>query len=202
MARTYKQPSIVSGLTISDVINMDSDVFNKLSEKNLRKVTGRLVSAANKRLRSFEIAGERSPATRQVEKSGGKFSTRGKNLNELRAEFVRAKGFLEARTSTRKGWNAVKRETMKALKGHGVDVNSNQFDSMWESYEKLKELSPEVQNKNLKYKVLYDITNMMNDKDASPEDIAFELESKLDDIYTQQEELTQDADGVSGFFEM
>lgn len=202
MGRTYKQPSIVSGMTVQDVMNMDVDAFNRMTASDLRKVTGRLVSAANKRLRSFERAGESSPATRYAGKSGGKFSTRGKNLNELRAEFVRAKGFLESRTSTRKGWKTIQQETIKAMKERGVDVDEDQFDDMWKAYEKLKESSPEVQNKNLKYKVLHDIANMLDDKRASPEDIAVELGSKLDDIYRQQEELTQDVDGVSGFFEM
>ena len=58
MARTYKQPSIVSGMTIQDILNMDNKTFNSLNTSDMRKVVGRLVSAGNKRLRSFERAGE------------------------------------------------------------------------------------------------------------------------------------------------
>ena len=73
MARIYKQPSLVSGMTVQDILNMDNTTFNKLTESEMRKVVGRLVSAGNKRLRSFERAGESSPATRHGEKSGGVF---------------------------------------------------------------------------------------------------------------------------------
>ena len=38
MARKYKQPSIVSGMTIQDILNMDIDTFNKLNTSDMRKV--------------------------------------------------------------------------------------------------------------------------------------------------------------------
>lgn len=202
MARIYKQPSIVSGMSINDILNMDIDTFNKLGVSDMRKVVGRLVSAGNKRLRSFERAGESSPAVRHVSKSGGAFSTKGKDLNALRSEYSRAKSFLQARTGTRKGWTAVKKETTEALKKQGVDVTPEQFDDLWSAYEDLKELDPEVSAKRLKYTVLSDISNMLDDKKTNPEEIAVELHSKLDLIYEQRAELEHDVDGVSGFFEL
>lgn len=202
MARTYKQPSIVSGMSIQDILNMDADTFNKLDVSDMRKVVGRLVSAGNKRLRSFERAGESSPAVRHVAKSGGVFSTRGKGLNALRSEYTRAKNFLQSRTGTRSGWKKVKKDTTKALKKQGVDVSPEQFDDLWKAYEDLKELDPEVATKKLKYTVLTDVSNMLDDKATSPEEIAVELHSKLDLIYEQRAELENDVGGVSGFFEL
>ena len=202
MARTYKQPSIVSGMSVNDILNMDIDTFNKLGLSDMRKVVGRLVSAGNKRLRSFERAGESSPATRHVAKSGGAFSTKGKDLNALRAEYTRARNFLTSRTGTRAGWEKVKKDTTKALKKQGVDVYPEQFEDLWKSYEDLKELDPEVATKKLKYTVLTDISNMLDDKATSPEEIAVELHSKLDLIYEQRAELENDVDGVSRFFEL
>ena len=150
MARKYKQQSIVSGMSVQDILNMDINTFNKLNASDLRKVVGRLVSAGNKRLRSFERANERSPATRHVAKSGGKFSTKGKDLNALRSEYTRAKNFMQAKTGTRKGWKQVKRETIAGLKKHGVEIAESKFDDIWTAYEDLKELSPEVANRGLK----------------------------------------------------
>lgn len=202
MARTYKQPSIVSGMSVQDILNMDIGVFNKLNASDLRKVVGRLVSAGNKRLRSFEKSGESSPATRHVVKSGGAFSTKGKDLNALRAEYTRAKNFMQAKTGTRKGWKQVKKETIQGLKKQGVEITENQFDDLWQSYEDLKELSPEVANRGLKYSVLKDIANMVTDPDKSAEEIAMALHDNLSQIYEERAGLNNGVDGVSGFFEI
>lgn len=202
MARKYKQPSLVSGMSVQDILNMDIDTFNKLNTSDLRKVVGRLVSAGNKRLRSFERAGERSPATRHVAKSGGNFSTKGKDLNALRSEYTRAKNFMQAKTGTRKGWKQVKRETIANLKKHGVEMTESQFDDVWAAYEDLKELSPEVANRGLKYSVLKDVADMVTDTNKSADEIAMALNENLSRIYEEQAGLNNGVDGVSGFFEI
>ena len=202
MTRKYKQPSIVSGMTIQDILNMDINTFNKLNTSDMRKVVGRLVSAGNKRLRSFERAGESSPATRHVEKSGGVFSTRGKDLNALRAEYTRAKNFLQAKTGTRKGWKQVKNETISGLKKQGVEMTESQFNDVWTAYEDLKELSPEVANRGLKYAVLKDVADMVTDTNKSADEIATALHENLSSIYEGQARLNNGVDGVSGFFEI
>lgn len=202
MARKYKQPSIVSGMSIQDILNMDISTFNKLNTSDLRKVVGRLVSAGNKRLRSFERANEISPATRHVMKSGGAFSTKGKDLNALRSEYTRAKNFLQSKTGTRKGWKQVKNETISGLKKRGIDMSESQFNDVWKAYEELKELSPEVANRGLKYSVLKDVADMVSDTDKSTDEIANSLHEKLSQIYEEQAELNNGFDGVSGFFEL
>lgn len=202
MTRTYKQPSFVSGMSVQDILNMDINTFNKLNTSELRKVVGRLVSAGNKRLRSFERAGESSPATRHVEKSGGAFSTKGKDLNALRSEYTRAKNFLQAKTGTRKGWKQVKKETIAGLKTQGVDMKESQFDDVWKAYEDLKELSPEVANRGLKYSILKDVADMVTDADKSAEEIATTLHENLSEIYEERAGLNNGVDGVSGFFEI
>lgn len=202
MARAYKQLSVVSGMSVQDILNMDIETFNKLNTSDLRKVVGRLVSAGNKRLRSFERAGESSPATRHVAKSGGAFSTKGKDLNALRSEFTRAKNFMQAKTGTRKGWKQVRKETIQGLQKHGVEMNENQFESVWKAYEDLKELSPEVANRGLKYSVLKDVADMVTDTDKSADEIAMAIHENLSQIYEEQAGLNNGIDGVSGFFEI
>lgn len=197
-----RKQSIVSGKSIQDILNMDIETFNKLNTSDLRKVVGRLVSAGNKRLRSFEKAGESSPATRYIEKSGGVFSTKGKDLNALRSEYVRAKNFLESKTGTRKGWENSKREVIKGLKKNGVEMSVDQFNDVWKAYEDLKELSPDVANKGLKYAVLKDIADMVTDSNKSAEEIANSIHENISKIYEEQAELENDSDGVSGFFEI
>lgn len=202
MARTYKQPSLVSGMSVQDILNMDIETFNKLNTSDLRKVVGRLVSAGNKRLRSFERVGESSPATRHVAKSGGAFSTKGKDLNALRAEYTRAKNFMQAKTGTRKGWKQVKKETIQGLKKHGVEMSENQFEDVWRAYEDLKEISPEVANRGLKYSVLKDVADMVTDTNKNADEIATAIHENLSQIYEEQARLDNGLDGVSGFFEI
>lgn len=202
MARVYKKPSLVSGMSVQDILNMDIETFNKLNTSDLRKVVGRLVSAGNKRLRSFERAGESSPATRHVEKSGGAFSTKGKDLNALRAEYTRAKNFMQSKTGTRKGWKQVKKETIQGLRKHGVEMSESQFENVWTAYEDLKEISPEVANRGLKYSVLKDVADMVTNTDKSADEIATALHENLTEIYEEQAGLNNGVDGVSGFFEI
>lgn len=201
MARKYKQPSLVSGMSIQDIMDMDINTFNKLNTSDLRKVVGRLVSAGNKRLRSFERAGESSPSTRYVERSGGHFSTRGKDLNALRSEYMRAKTFLQSKTGTRRGWKKVKKETISGLRNYGIEINESQFDDVWQAYEELKELSPEVASRGMKYSVLKDVADMVTDDDKSADEIAIALHDNLSRIYEEQAAL-DDVEGVSGFFEI
>lgn len=202
MARTYKQPSIVSGMQIQDILNMDNKTFNSLNTSDMRKVVGRLVSAGNKRLRSFERAGESSPATRHVAKSGGAFSTKGKDLNALRAEYTRAKNFLQAKTGTRKGWKQVKKETIAGMRKQGVEMTEQQFNDVWKAYEDLKELSPEVANRGLKYSVLKDVADMVTETNKSADEIVTAVYENLSSIYEEQAGLEYGVDGVSGFFEI
>lgn len=199
----YKNPSIVSGISISDILSMDNATFDSLGEKPLRMIVGRLVSAGNKRLRNFEKKQETSPAERYVMEHGGMFSTKGKNLNALRAEFKRAKDFLESKSSTVKEWKKIKQETIDSLKEQNVDVDKESFDKFWKAYEELKKRDKSVGEKKFKYSVLEEISNMMEEnKTLSVNEIADDIEKRLSDIYEEQEENENDGtDGTSGFFE-
>ena len=168
---------------------MDINVFSSLNLSDMRKVVGRLVSAGNKRIRTFEKAGEDSPALRYINKSGGKFSTKGKNLNELRREYARAKGFFESKTSNLKDWKKVKNETVKSLEKEGIGlITISDFDKFWRSYEKLKEMSPDVASKSIKYNALKEISTLIDTKpEMSIDDIATKLTKQMDKLYEESE---------------
>ena len=189
-------------MSVSDILAMDNATFNSLTMSELRKVVGRLVSAGNKRLRSFEKSGESTPATRYIAKSGGAFSTRGKDLNALRAEYTRAKNFLQAKTSTKKGWKQTKKEVIEGLKKQGVIITEKNFDKVWRAYEDLKELSPEVANRGLKYSILKEVANLAVDSNTESDEIAIKLHDKLTRIYEERAEIENGDTGVSGFFEI
>lgn len=192
----------VSGKSIKDLMNLDIEQFNSLTAAELRNVTNRLVSAGNKRLRRFEAAGEVTPATSYIERSGGKFSTKGKDINELRAEYARAKGFLQSKTGTRRGWEETKKSTANELKKYGVNVAPDQLGDVLRTYEKLKELDPSISMKSLKYTVLQAISTL--DENADIEEKMLAMQERLQDIYEEQAALDDEflSGGVSDYFEI
>lgn len=200
MARTYKQPSFVSGMTVNDILNMDEEAFNKLNLGDLRKVVGRLVSAGNKRIRSFEKSGASSPAYRQVTRSGGAFSTKGKNLNQLRAEYVRAKSFLTAKSGSKREWEKIKHKEINTLRKMGIDINEQTFDKFWKTYERLKESSPEVGEKKFKYEVLKEISRRTK-KGQSIRKISNDIQKDLTKVYERLQEAESETTGTASFFE-
>lgn len=201
---TYKQPSIVSGMSVSDILNMSEKRFNKLTERELKLVVGRLVSAVNKRVRRFEKAGITTPATRALEKSGGKLSVKGKSLNELRSEYARARNFLNMETSTRKGYEQVQKRISETLKERGYDISPNELDDMFEVYNDLLEIDPSLSLSKDRYLLMQEIANMPDDLDVSEK--VLKAKERYTELYEQEQmELNGkevDLYGVSGFFEI
>ena len=201
---TYKQPSIVSGMSVSDILNMSERRFNKLTERELKLVVGRLVSAVNKRVRRFEKAGITTPATRALEKSGGKLSVKGKSLNELRSEYARARNFLNMETSTRKGYEQVQKRISETLRERGYDISPNELDDMFEVYNDLLEIDPSLSLSKDRYLLMQEIANMPDDLDVSEK--VLKAKERYTELYEQEQlELNGkevDLYGVSGFFEI
>lgn len=196
--KEYKQPSIVSGKSVKDILSMDVSEFNKLGLKDMQKITGRLVSAGNKRLRRAEEKGITSPAFSYVENNGGAFSTKGKTLNQLRAEFVRAKNFLEAETSTIKGAEKFINQSIEALHKEGVDINKSDFQEVMRLYESLKRSDPKVAERGLKYAVLRELSEKVESK-LDAEEILTTMQNNLDSVYESEQDRLAGND-VSGFF--
>lgn len=113
MAKKKKYGTIdVTGLSIQDIMNMDINDINRMGESDLRRVTSRLVSAGNKRIRLLEKRGIVSPAYSSLGTSGNKFSTKlapdvdvTQRVNSLKQEFSRVRNFLAMKTSTISGYN-------------------------------------------------------------------------------------------------
>lgn len=199
----YKQPSLVSGKSVNDILNMDIEEFNKLGLSDLRKVVGRLVSAGNKRVRRFEKAGISTPATRALEKSGGMLSTKGKDLNQLRTEYARARDFLNMETSSRKGYEDVKKKTVETLRARGVDVTTDELDDIFEVYGRLKEIDPSVGVILSSSQVIGEISKLDNTQDVQTR--IMQAKERYNELYEEnQEQYGRDVTlyGVSGFFEI
>lgn len=193
----------MAGLKVKDILNMDIRDFMNYDTRQMRQIVQTLASAANKRLKDFDLKGLESPATRYVKDSGGKFSTKGKNLNNLRNEFARVKAFLQSETGSVRGYRKVQRDTINELKRQGVNLSESNWNAFWKMYERLKQVNPAVANRRFKYVGLREISNRMKDvrnKDISIDNAIADIQAKLESMYTEQEQ-THGA-GVSEFFEI
>ena len=102
-------------MKVKEVLRLSDVQINKMSRKELAQVTSILASAANKRIARIEKAGVTSPAVANVKAHEGRFSVKGKNTNQLRGEFARARNFMSNVTSTVKGAKSSARQIEKNL---------------------------------------------------------------------------------------
>lgn len=184
---------------IKDILSMGLNEFNKLKENQLRSLTNKLVSAANKRVRRFHAAGQKSPALSKVEQEG-KFSTRNKSFNELRQEFARTRRFLQSETGNIRGAKRVQNQVINNLNRSGVSITRDQYNIFFDAYEKLKQQNPEVAERRFKYMAMKEISARIID-DTDPAAIAEALANDFNSIYEATEEEEQDAYAISEFFE-
>ena len=136
----------VSGMSLNDIVNMDFDTVERLSRNDLARLTSRLTSAGNKRLKTLKKSsmGQSSQALKGIENAGRvKFSVKGKSHGQLLKEFASAKSFLKAKTSTIKGTKEVVKRTRKTLK-EKYDIDTEEMSKtdiakMWDNFHKMQE---------------------------------------------------------------
>ena len=196
MARRTKNIN-VSGMSISDIMNIDIETFNKMNERELRAVTSRLISASNKRIRRLEKYGIKSPAYRSLG-TDTRFSTKlpkgidaRQRVNKLRQEFSSARSFLGMKTSTITGY----KEYEKAIKediesATGQKLKKGQVTQIYDILHKAQERGIIPINATGKkggsqgsLQAREIVVAMLNDEDLSPDDYI----SKLQDEYERYE---------------
>ena len=192
-----------TGFSTKQLLNVDYDTFNSWDEKQLRRFVTQLSSAANKKLRTFEKAGEQSPATSYVKRSGGKFSTRGKSFGELRHEYMRIKSFYKAETSDIKKWRKIKADTIEELKKAGLNLGEKNFDKFWKVYERLKSIDRTVAEREFKYNVFDVIDVLIQDDSKSVDDLVEEIAGDLSEIYEEAKERSVKGNAdISDYFDL
>ena len=179
----------VKGKSVSDILNMDYNDFISMNYSDMRKAVSRLVSAGNKRIRRLESKGLETGATDFVNRTGGYFSTKGKNLNQLRAEFSRAKAFFGMKSSTIKGLKEVRKGMQDRLKefNKGQKIPESTMDRVMRTYEELKRLDPSVINKREKYNILQSVyEEIRNNPDTPIGEVAMKMKDRVTELYEQQ----------------
>lgn len=195
----------VKGLKISDIISMDWEQLNKLSATDLKSLTNRLVSASNKRIRRLEKTerGKSSFAYQSVEERGRKFSTRGKNVNQLKQEFKLAKQFLGYKTSTVKGWKEyrtkVEQRTGYATEGESVNWSERTWSKYWKVYRRFEETHGGTYKKGDSDRIQQMLTEIMksSDKRKSADSFQKMIEDEYQDMYESEE-----YDDIDDYFDL
>lgn len=188
MARSYKKPSVVSGLSVSQILKMPESKFKEYSLSDQRAIISRLVSAGNKRLRTFEKYGVESPTVIDVMESGGKFSTKGKtDEGALLKELTRARSFLRNPMSTLKEWRKIESKMFESLQERGYDVDREQMATLANVLGKLSREHKLTTSE--RYNVIYQVESILGDNEyATADDITRTIEKQLDKIYKSTQE--------------
>lgn len=133
---------------LQKIKDMPLSKLMSLSRADLEKATRALVRESNRRLTVMKKKGLASPSTEYIKKHGGKFRTttrtgNKKSVIELREEFQRAKGFLESKTSTVRGYREWETKVADTLSKQGIDYGSltpAQKRRFWQAFSKVEEL--------------------------------------------------------------
>lgn len=124
-------------------VNLASDKY-----KELRAEVSRMASMANKRLNRLENNNlTMLPAYQAWEQNGSiRFSVKGKDYNQLQAEFWRLKNFLDDRTSTVREANAFLREMAEntGIQYNGLEGLKTKSTRFFELAEKIREYNQAI----------------------------------------------------------
>ena len=191
----------VNGLKITDILNIDLDTFNNMNESDLRNVTSRLVSAANKRIRRLEKHNLNTNAYQGLG-DDKRFSTKlpedvssQQRVNRLRAEFSRARSFLTLETSTISGFNRFVKRTRKRI---AKELNISEKDLKKIDVKKLFDILHSAQEKGFISSYRHSegslqarnmIADLMQENpNLTEENFYEELEKQMTKKYEQEEE--------------
>ena len=196
------------GKSVNQLVHLSATQIKGYDRKNLARIVTKLNSAANKRIVRLEKAGYNTPAMRaaKVDK-GGRFSVAGKNLKQLRAEYIRVSGFLKADTSTKKGYKSFIKKIKKAFEDKGVKIGGKGGTDMQDFIQKetkiydwLKEKSPIIEESGYKYEAMKMISEYVNQNNLSESAIKRRMSKWVKEVY-EEEQRKRNID-TSNFFDV
>ena len=198
----------LTGKSVNQLVHLSATQIKGYDRQNLARIVTKLNSAANKRVTRLEKAGYNTPAMRtaKVDK-GQRFSVAGKNLKQLRAEYIRVSGFLKADTSTKKGYKGFLKKIQKAFSDKGVKIggkgsNDTQDFIQMETkiYDWLKEKSPIIEESGYKYEAMKMISEYVSQDNLSESSIKRRMAKWVKEVY-EEEQRKRNID-TSNFFDV
>lgn len=209
MARIINKTKVnLTGKSVNQLVHLSATQIKGYDRQNLARIVTKLNSAANKRVVRLEKAGYNTPAMRaaKVDK-GQRFSVAGKNLKQLRAEYIRVSGFLKADTSTKKGYKGFLKKIQKAFSDKGVKIggkgvtDTQDFIQMeTKIYDWLKEKSPIIEESGYKYEAMKMISEYVSQDNLSETAIKRRMAKWVKETY-EEEQRKRNID-TSNFFDV
>lgn len=185
----------LTGKSVKELAHMSASEIKKYDRDNMARIVTKLNSAANKRLKRLKQEGFNTPAMRaaKVNKEGQKFSVAGKNLKQLRAEYIRVSNFLKADTSTKKGYKTFLGNIKKSFENRGVKIQGGAketqdfIDKETRIIDWLKEHNPLIYESGYKYEAITKINDYVSNGNLSERAIKRKLNKWLKDTYEEQQ---------------
>ena len=209
MAKIINKTKVnLTGKSINQLVHLSAAQIKGYDRQNLARIITKLNSAANKRVTRLEKAGYNTPAMRaaKVDK-GQRFSVAGKNLKQLRAEYIRVSNVLKADTSTKKGYKGFLKKIQKAFSDKGVKIgggggtNTQDFiQKETKIFDWLKERSPIIEESGFKYEAMKMISEYVSQDNLSESSIKRRMAKWVKEVY-EEEQRKRNID-TSNFFDV
>ena len=169
------------------------DNFASMKREDLIAQMQPTIDAANKRLKRLEGLKTLSPALNSVMESGGKFSIRGKNRNEVLKEASRAIAFINMKTSTVSGSKQFEKGFAAKLSNKAKDITNDQRKVLFDSFRKLQQISPvglNIYGSDRLIRMLADeVTDTKYSFEVTMQKSLKELESAYEQFMQEQDDL-------------
>ena len=170
--------------------------FEKMKRDELAKQLQPTIDAANKRLKRLEGLKTLSPALNSVMESGGKFSIRGKNRNEVLKEASRAIAFINMKTSTVSGSKQFEKGFAAKLSNKAKDITNDQRKLLFDSFRKLQQISPVGLNVYGSDRLIRMLADEVVDDNYSFE---VTMQKALKELESEYEQFMQEQDDLNPF---
>lgn len=129
-------------MTVNELIELDWNKVNKMGIGELKKIVQFGALQANRYISAAKKGGYTSPGLNYALSTNRKFTSKNKNVGQLKSELRDLISFLDNKTLTRKGAKEFYDRTLSRLSKEGFDKNKIKEGDMsrfWETYNKFLE---------------------------------------------------------------
>ena len=192
----------LKNVSIDKLTSIGATEIKGYDRDNLARIVTKLNSAANKRLARLEKEGYSTPAMRSAKVNRGeRFSVKGKNLKQLRGEYIRVSNFLKAETSTVKGYKKFLKRMKKAFNEQGVKIGGGSAKEAQDFIDlETGEWLPNINLKTHKYEAMKQISDMVDQGNLSELAIKRRMNKWAKKVY--EEEQRKNSVDTSDFFDV
>lgn len=188
-------------MTVKDLINLDINDFNRMKKDELKQAVNTMSNAIRKRIKRFEESEFSIEDISVFDKFRDSYiSVKGKTLNQLRHEFVRARSVLKSPTGSVREYRSTRNKSISKLAKKNVTVTPEQYDNFWKAYNRLQKTdkgSGARSNKEFKYNLIREISEYMNGEDIDMDEVTTALYNELERIYDETMDELGDTDPIS-----